>query len=76
VQVGTDPVTGDPILAPVPVNPVMSPAGSLASPRFFERFYAGGSHAGYLTGAELKLLAEWVDLGGQYYNNPFDAPLN
>lgn len=76
VQVGTDPVTGDPILAPVPVSPVMSTGGALASPRFFERFYAGGSHAGYLNGAELKLLAEWVDLGGQYYNNPFDAPLN
>jgi hypothetical protein len=76
VQVGVDPVTGDPILAPVPVNPVMSTAGALASPLFFERFLAGGTHAGFVTGAELRLLAEWADLGGQYFNNPFDAPLN
>jgi len=76
VQVGVDPVTNDPIFAPVPVSPVMSTAGALASPAFFERFNAGGSHAGYLSGAELRLLAEWVDLGGQYYNNPFDAPVN
>lgn len=76
VQVGVDPDTGDPIFAPVPVSAVMSTAGSLQSPGFFNRFLAGGSHAGWLSGAELKLLAEWVDLGGQYYNNPFDAPLN
>jgi hypothetical protein len=76
VQVGVDPVTGDPILAPVPVNPVMSTAGARASPGFFDRFAAGGSHAGYLSGAELRLVAEWADLGGQYFNNPFDAPLN
>ena len=31
-------------------------------------------HRGLLTNAELKLLKEWSDLGGQYYNNPFDAP--
>ncbi len=76
VQVGVDPVTNDPVFATVPVSPAMSTAGALASPAFFERFNAGGSHAGYLSGAELRLLAEWVDLGGQYYNNPFDAPLN
>jgi hypothetical protein len=76
VEVGIDPVTGDPILAPVPVNPVMSTGGALASPGFFQRFLAGGSHAGYLSGAELRLVAEWADLGGQYFNNPFDAPLN
>ena len=76
VQIGVDPVTGNPILAPVAVNPVMSTAGALASSGFFDRFAAGGSHAGYLSGAELRLVAEWADLGAQYYNNPFDAPLN
>lgn len=76
VQVGVDPDTGDPIFAPVPVSAVMSTAGALQSPGFFNRFLNGGSHAGWLSAAELKLLAEWVDLGGQYYNNPFDAPLN
>ncbi len=44
--------------------------------RFFSIFAAGGSHAGRLTEAELRLLSEWVDIGTQYYNNPFDAPLN
>lgn len=29
-------------------------------------------HRGMLNPAELRLLAEWVDLGGQYYNDPFD----
>jgi len=33
-------------------------------------------HSGWLTDSELKLLREWVDMGGQYYNNPFDAPSN
>jgi hypothetical protein len=52
----------------------MSTAGANASGRFFDRFAPGGSHAGWLTPAELKLLSEWLDIGGQYYNNPFDAP--
>ncbi len=25
---------------------------------------------------DVKLIAEWLDVGGQYFNNPFDAPLN
>jgi hypothetical protein len=76
VQVGVDPVTGLPIFQPVPVFPFLSTAGALASPAFFGKFTAGGTHAGFLSDAELKLLAEWVDLGAQYFNNPFEAPLN
>jgi len=30
-------------------------------------------HAQLLNRAEKRLLAEWMDLGGQYYNDPFDA---
>lgn len=30
-------------------------------------------HATLLTKAEKRLLAEWMDLGGQYYNDPFDG---
>ncbi len=45
-----------------------------SSTRFFNLFRAGGSHAGYLTDGELKLLTEWVDSGAQYYNDPFLAP--
>jgi hypothetical protein len=33
------------------------------------------NHSGFMTPAELRLLSEWVDIGAQYYNNPFAAPL-
>jgi Hydrazine synthase alpha subunit middle domain/WD40-like Beta Propeller Repeat len=71
-----DPVTGLPTLVPVPVAPSMSAAGARASATFFSRFDAGGTHAGWLTTAELRLIAEWLDIGGQYYNDPFMAPVN
>jgi hypothetical protein len=78
VEVGVDPVTGDPVFATVPVPPSLSTAGanSAGSGRFFSRFAPTGSHAGWLSPAELRLIAEWVDLGAQYFNNPFDAPAN
>ena len=71
-----DPVTGQPTLVPVPVGASMSAAGAQASTTFFSRFDAGGTHAGWLTPAELRLIAEWLDIGGQYYNDPFMAPVN
>jgi len=48
--------------------------GALNADAFFSVFENGGSHQGYLNGAELKLIAEWLDIGAQYYNNPFAAP--
>lgn len=59
-------------------NPPMSANGALTSSTFFNRFAAGNTHEGRLTGAELRLIAEWLDIGAQYYNNPFDpmAPQN
>ncbi len=30
-------------------------------------------HAAMLNKAELRLVSEWMDLGGQYFNNPFDG---
>jgi hypothetical protein len=60
----------------VTVNPSMSAAGANASNAFFSRFDAGGTHAGYLTPDELKLISEWLDIGAQYYNDPFAAPAN
>jgi hypothetical protein len=71
-----DPVTGQPTLVPVPVSPSMSAAGARASTAFFSRFDAGGTHAGWLTPAELRLISEWLDIGAQYYNDPFLAPVN
>jgi len=63
-----------PVMVPIRVSPSMRSAGALASPRFFNIFAPGGTHAGRLTPAELKLIAEWLDIGAQYYNNPFDVP--
>lgn len=68
---------GDPIidiyLCAPDVEPVMSANGAYASTAFFSRFEPGGSHAGYLTPTELKLIAEWLDIGAQYYNSHFAA---
>jgi hypothetical protein len=33
-------------------------------------------HSNFLTPAELRLISEWLDIGAQYYNNPFVAPAN
>lgn len=66
---------------PVQVPASMSAAGARASARFFSRFdtaVAGQTvdHRTFLTPAEKRLIAEWLDIGAQYYNNPFAAPLN
>ena len=76
VQVGVDPVTGDPQFATVPVAPPMVAGSAAASVRFFTLFGPGGTHEGRLTAAELKLVSEWLDLGAQYFNDPFAAPLD
>ena len=54
----------------------LSADGARESTEFFSRFDAGGTHADWLTPAELRLIAEWLDIGGQYYNDPFMAPVN
>jgi hypothetical protein len=67
---------------PIPVTQTVGVAPSLSvnaannSGRFFNIFATGGTHEGRLTEAELRLLSEWLDIGGQYYNNPFDVPQN
>ncbi len=63
-----------PIMIAVPANgPALSANGANGS-SFFSKFDSGGSHVGRLSAAELRLIAEWIDTGGQYYNNPFDVP--
>ncbi|MEM8984971.1 MAG: hypothetical protein AAGC71_18320 [Pseudomonadota bacterium] len=73
VEIGLDP-NGIPILELVPVAPSMQAGSANGSARFLDRFDAGGTHANYLSPAELKLVSEWLDVGAQYYNNPFEAP--
>jgi hypothetical protein len=66
-------------LGPVIVPPSMAAGNARGSTRFFNRFgTAGDRHAGMLAPAELRLLSEWLDIGAQYFNNPFDpaAPVN
>ena len=57
-------------------EPVMLAGRADDSVRFFTIFAPGGTHAGRLTAAELKLVSEWLDLGAQYFNDPFAAPLD
>jgi hypothetical protein len=66
-----------PVFDTVPVvgGASMSVNGSRAG-RFMAKFLTGGSHAGDLTPAEMRLIAEWLDVGAQYFNSPFDAPEN
>jgi hypothetical protein len=69
---------GQPIpqMQTVAVGNSMSTNGARASTGFFSPFAPGGTHAGWLSPAERKLLSEWLDIGGQYYNNPFTGPVN
>jgi hypothetical protein len=64
-----------PVLVTVPVAPVLRAGSASASRAFFAPFEAGGTHAGYLSAAERKLLIEWLDIGAQYYNDPFAVPV-
>ena len=66
----------------IPVGPYLN-AGSAnggLSATFLNRFAtgSGSTHAGYMSPAELRLLSEWLDIGAQYFNNPFDpaVPVN
>ncbi|MCH8117881.1 MAG: hypothetical protein IIA78_07140, partial [Proteobacteria bacterium] len=75
-QVGIDNL-GNPIFAPVRIQPPATTLGALASPDFFDRFDDPADlHYNILSEAEYRLIAEWLDVGAQYYNNPFDAPIN
>ena len=73
-----DPTTGLPTQVPVTVGPPMLAGSARGSTQFFNEFTASGTHAGYLSAAELRVITEWLDIGAQYFNNPFDpaAPLN
>jgi hypothetical protein len=53
---------------------------SAAASQFF-KVLTGNSvgtvnHKTFMSPSELRLVAEWADVGAQYYNNPFAAPLN
>ncbi len=66
----------------VPVGPYLNAgsANGALSNAFLGRFApgSGSTHAGWLNPAELRLISEWLDIGAQFYNNPFDpnVPVN
>jgi len=66
---------------PVALAAVMVPGSAIASqPNFLSKFDGVDqgvtvNHTGYLSKAELRLISEWLDIGAQYYNDPFVAPL-
>ncbi|HKE94380.1 MAG TPA: hypothetical protein VKB34_08765, partial [Povalibacter sp.] len=51
----------------------MSANGANSSGRFFNTL-EGASHKDFMSQGELRLLSEWLDIGAQYYNDPFAAP--
>ena len=75
-QVGID-IDGNPIFDVIPIASPATIAGAAASDDFFDRFEDPNDlHYNILSIAERRLIAEWLDVGAQYYNNPFDAPAN
>jgi hypothetical protein len=53
-------------------------ANSRTSLGIFDPTTGDTIHKGALTPAELRLISEWLDIGAQYFNNPFDplVPVN
>ena len=55
--------------------------GAANASRFFNVFVVGdlvhydtGTGQPILSPSELKLISEWLDIGAQYYNDPFAVP--
>jgi hypothetical protein len=66
---GPPDANGNPTFFTPQLAPSMA-AGSANGSRFFA-VMNNATHAGMLTTAELRLLSEWLDIGAQYYNDPF-----
>jgi hypothetical protein len=60
---------GNPVFTTATLPASMS-AGNARGSRFFS-VMNNATHAGMLSTAELRLLSEWLDIGAQYYNDPF-----
>ena len=68
------------VLQTVVAAPPLVAGSAAASVATFLRMFDGTyhdptlDHTGFLTQAELRLITEWLDIGAQYYNDPFVAP--
>jgi hypothetical protein len=73
-------IMGVPTPTGVVLPPPMTAGSSVNSSVNFFRLFDGTyhdpkvDHTGFLTTAELRLITEWIDIGAQYYNDPFVAP--
>ncbi len=78
-EVGVD-AMGNPILQPVRVPTPMSGGSARQSGRFFNAVEGVTTeaidHSDFMSPSELRLISEWLDIGAQYYNDPFVAPEN
>jgi len=77
-QVDVD-IDGNPIFDVIPIGSPASSNGARQSGDFFGRFEDPANnvtvdHSNFLNSAEKRLIAEWLDVGAQYYNNPYDVP--
>jgi hypothetical protein len=66
---GPPDANGNPTFITPQLPPSMA-AGNARGSRFFA-VMNNPTHAGMLSTAELRLLSEWLDIGAQYYNDPF-----
>lgn len=81
IQTQIDPVTMVEVCVAyrnVPAS--MSAQGARASARFFNKMegltVGTVDHSDFMSPSELRLVAEWLDIGAQYYNDPFAVPEN
>ncbi|WP_300381397.1 hypothetical protein, partial [uncultured Alcanivorax sp.] len=65
-----------PVTETVPVSAPIRAGQARNSDAFFDTFAQGAVHDSWLSVEELRLLAEWADLGAQLYNDPFRVPEN
>ncbi len=81
IQTEVDPVTMVETCVAYRIVPAsMSVQGARASARFFNTMLGVTvgtiDHSDFMSPSELRLLAEWLDIGAQYYNDPFAVPEN
>jgi hypothetical protein len=77
-------IMGAPVATGVTLPPPLAAGSATNSYANFFRLFDGSytpaapavDHTGFLTPAELRLISEWIDIGAQYYNDPFVAPTN
>lgn len=82
-QTEVDPVTNVEVCVAFQNAPVYMRAANARNSTFFRKFESAPTagtidHNSFLNPAELRLIAEWLDIGAQYFNNPFDpaVPVN